>query len=98
MFNNEGIKKYEESGLASDDVEDLRCIVVVRQQQASWLNRIPDGSDAGALELLVVLVPELSPPRLGIEPEGRLFGGEAVDPAVGPGTEAVLLLLLEVLP
>lgn len=70
----------------------------MRQQQASLLDVIPDGGDAGALELLVVPVPELGPAGFGVEPERGLLGGKPVDPAVGPGAERVLLLFSQVSP
>lgn len=84
-----------EQPLSSDDVEELRCIVVVGQQEASGLDEIPDGGDSGALELLVVAVPELGPAGLGVEAEGGLLGGESLNPAVGAGAEAVLLRVLK---
>lgn len=70
----------------------------MRQQKASWLDIIPYGGNAGALELLVVPVPELGPTSLGVEPEGWFLGGELFDPAVSAGAEAVLMLVLEVSP
>lgn len=84
--------------LALDDVEELRCIIVVRQEKASGLNSVPEGKNSGALELLVVPVPELGAARFVIVTECGLLGRELVDPAIGSGTEAVLLLCLKVSP
>lgn len=84
--------------LASDYIKKLRCIVIVRQQQASGLNNVPDSSNSGAFELLIIPVPELGEPGLGLKPDGGFLRRESLDPAIRPGLELVLLLTLEVLP
>lgn len=54
--------------------------------------------NTSTLKLLSIRVPELGDTGLGIICITRLSGGELLDPAVGLGPEAVLLLFLQVLP
>ena len=78
--------------LALDDIIHLRCTGVGWQKKALWLKNMADCRHTSTPELHVVLgVPDLSDSALCLDPVIGFTGIDALEPAVGLGTEPVLL-------
>lgn len=67
------------SSLALDDVDEDGGVVVDREKEASLLNDVAADGDAGASELVVVVIPELGLSALRLDAVGRLPGVDVAE-------------------
>ena len=74
------------------DVNEAGVRVVVGQGEGVGAESVPHGSDAGALELRLLLVPQLGEAALGLDLVARLHGGDALDAALLRAAQANALL------
>lgn len=78
----------------SENVDEARGVGVSRQEKASGLDDIPAGSDTGALELIIIEVPELGHPGFSLDTVLWFLGIQVVELAITlPPLPALLPLL-----
>lgn len=65
-----------------DEVHELRSVEVGRQEEASGFNNVANNSHTGALELLTVMVIDLSHAGFRLDPFGRFLSIKPGDPTL----------------